>query len=135
MLNVTARLAPFYTAVIAYLSLSDSKVPAVDINNIDKLYHSVAYFVMAVLWYLFFYIRFLKNFPDLKFTLWSVLKQWEKTVALGAGIISFLAGAFFELGQGYIAVNRTMDLYDMIANTCGIIIALIVLWLFAKKIS
>ena len=134
MLNIVYRLAPFYTAVIAYLSLADNAAPAIAITNIDKAYHAIAYFLMAVLWYLFFYARFLKSHAGFSFELSTILGNWERTIAIGAGTVSLIAGAFLELGQGYISANRSMDMLDMIANSCGIILALVVLWFVSKKI-
>lgn len=134
MLNIVYRLAPFYTAVIAYLSLADNAAPAIAITNIDKVYHATAYFLMAVLWYLFFYARFLKSHAGFSFELSTILGNWEKTIAIGAGVVSLIAGAFLELGQGFISANRSMDILDMIANSCGIILALVGLWFLSKKI-
>jgi len=129
------RLAPVYTAFIAYMSLGNNRAPSIAVENIDKVYHAAAYFIMSLLWYLFFYERFLKRHPDFKYTLVTILAGWNKTVALGAAAITFIAGTILELGQGFFSVNRSMDFYDILANTCGIIVANLFLWVLSKKIK
>ena len=116
--------------LIAYGSLTDSKIPSVDVQNIDKLYHATAYFIMTVLWYIFFYHRFLERQLHFKYNLiLTIIHNGPELLAIAAAIFSLVIGGLIELGQGFISQNRTMDVYDMVANATGIIIALIVLWL------
>ena len=128
-------LAPFYTFCIAIGSLTDSKIPKVDINNIDKVYHTVAYFIMMVVWYVFFYHRFFERQLNFKYNLITIFSEWSKTIAIGAAVISTVIGGSIELGQGFISQNRSMDIYDFIANTSGIIIAVFVLWILSFVIT
>jgi VanZ family protein len=117
------------------MSLADNKVPTIAFQHIDKVYHVTAYFIMSVLWYIFFYGRFLKRHPNYRFNLVTILAGWQKTVALGAAAISFVTGALLELGQGFFSVNRNMDTFDMLANIFGIIVANLFLWIFSEKIK
>lgn len=133
MLKYLYRLAPIYTAVIAYFSLSSNAVPSIAISNIDKIYHATAYAMMFVLWYLFFYVRYLKKFPELHINTNAILHTFEKSIAAGAGVICFITGVLLEFGQGYLSENRTMDIYDVIANTCGIILAVLLVKLISKN--
>lgn len=128
-------LAPIYTSLIIYLSIGDSPAPPVDIGHIDKIYHSSAYFIMALLWYFFFYSRFLQQQTHVTFKWKDIVKSWSSTIAIAASILSFIVGVLVELAQEYISVNRTMDFYDAVANTTGIIFAILVLWIISKRFN
>ncbi len=128
-------IAPVYTALIIYFSISDSPAPPVDISNIDKLYHCGAYFIMGLLWYFFFYSRFLTQQSHFKFTWKDMVAAWSRTIAIAAAIFSFLIGVLIEIAQEYIAANRTMDIMDAVANTIGIILAVTFIWLLSKRFN
>ncbi|WOI22069.1 VanZ family protein [Nonlabens ulvanivorans] len=128
-------IAPVYTGLIIYFSISDSPAPSVNINNIDKLYHGGAYFIMALLWYFFFYSRFLTQQSRFKFTWKDMVTAWSRTIAIAAAVFSFLIGVIVEFAQEYIAVNRTMDFIDAVANTIGIILAITLIWLLSKRFN
>lgn len=124
--------APLFTVVITVASMIANPAPPVNINNVDKIYHATAYFIMAILWYIFFYSRFLGKQTLLNFGLKTILKNWSRTVAIGAGSLSLIIGVLIEIGQEYISVNRTMDILDVLANLAGIIIAMFVLMFIDK---
>lgn len=126
-------LAPIYSTLIIILSLSDNPVKIVNVSNVDKVYHAGAYALMTILWYLFFYSRYLVNSGLGTFNIKTIIKSWSKVIAIAAAILCFVIGLLVELGQEYIAVNRTMDIYDAFANTTGIIIAVLILYLIGKK--
>lgn len=127
--------APFYTAVIVIGSLVDNAVPSVSINNIDKLYHAVAYLIMNVLWYIFFYSRFLNRQGLINFSLSTILKSFSRPVIIGSSILSLIIGIIVELGQEFISLNRTMDIMDVIANLIGIILAVFLLWVMNNSLK
>lgn len=127
--------APFYTAVIVIGSLVDNAVPSVSINNIDKLYHAVAYLIMNVLWYIFFYSRFLNRQGLINFSLSTILKSFSRPVIIGSSILSLIIGIIVELGQEFISLNRTMDIMDVIANLTGIILAVFLLWVMSNSLK
>lgn len=54
-------------------------------------------------------------------------KNWVRSIAIGAGFLCSLIGGITEIAQGYLAENRTMDAFDMIANVSGIVIAVLML--------
>lgn len=135
MAKIFYWLAPVYTTLIVYLSIGDNPSPAIKINNIDKIYHGGAYFMMALLWYFFFYSRFLQQQSHFNFTWKDILKSWYKPMGIAAAILSFIVGVLVEFAQEYISVNRTMDIYDGIANTTGIIFAILLLWLVSKRFN
>lgn len=128
-------LAPFYTSAIIVLSLLDNNVPVIEISHSDKFYHAVAYTIMSILWYFFFYNRYLLNANFTNITITTILKNWSKTIGIAAAVLSFIVGVFVELAQEYVSVNRTMDVLDAMANLAGIIIALILLYVISIKFN
>jgi VanZ family protein len=129
-------LAPFYTLFVAYGSLADRPpLPDISFTYIDKVYHCLGYIVMMLVWYLFFYHRFLERQVHFKYNLSTILSSWSTTIAIAAAAFSFTIGGLIELGQGYFSEYRSMDAYDMLANTTGIIIAALLLWILSKLIS
>ncbi|WP_041495800.1 VanZ family protein [Nonlabens marinus] len=122
-------LAPFYTLLVAYGSLADSPpLPNIQLTNIDKVYHALGYMVMFFLWYLFFYHRFLEKQTHFEYSLRTILSSWSSTIAIAAAFFSLIIGGLIELGQGYFSEYRSMDVYDMMANTVGIIIAALLVY-------
>lgn len=133
--KIWGGVAPVYTGVICFFSLTDNIAPSLPFTYIDKAYHAGAYFIMLLLWYFFFYQRYLSKHPQFEWNTTFLLKKYSKTIALGAGAICFIIGVLVELGQGYFAKNRTMDLFDVIANSAGIILAIGVLWFISKRFN
>jgi VanZ family protein len=120
--------APLYTVLIVLASLLDNAAPSVNIEHVDKVYHAAAYFIMAIVWYFFFYSRFLSKQSLTSFGIRTILQNWSLTIAIGATVFSLVIGICVELGQEYISVNRTMDFKDVLANIAGIILAIFILW-------
>lgn len=127
--------APSYTALITIGSLLDNAVPKVSVDNIDKVYHAIAYLIMTISWYVFFYARFLSKQSFNSFSLKTILSNWSRTIAIGAAVFSLIVGILIEFGQEYISSNRTMDFMDVLANFAGIILATIVLMIFDKSLQ
>lgn len=124
-------IAPIYTMLIAYGSLSSSRIPPVNIDHIDKGYHGIAYLLMTIFWYIFFYHRFLERQIQFDYNVKFILSQWSSTIVIAAALFSLVIGGLLELGQGFISHNRSMDAFDLLANTAGIIIAVIILKLLS----
>ena len=96
------------TILVIYLSLGKTSdlMSAIDVS--DKSLHSFAYFGLSLSW--FFAIR--KSHSSFKFK-----------ILIGFAI--FLLGILMEFLQGSITDYRTMDYFDVIANTVGIVLAVI----------
>ena len=96
-------LAILLTVLIAYLSLKsggvDVKIP---IKNIDKFFHFSAYFTLTLSW-----LYALKG----------------KRAVLKIVILLILYGILLEFAQEWFTQDRTKDMFDALANTVGIIIA------------
>lgn len=106
-------IAIIITLTIACLSLI--KMPSTNVNvvNIDKAYHSVAYFALGITW------------------LFSYYKKPEKKYLIVICCIIF--GIIIEITQSVLTNYRSGDYKDAIANSCGVLLALLIFSLFSKK--
>lgn len=107
-----------YFAIIittAIICLSLLKLPNTNnsYSNIDKIYHLVAYFFLAISWLISFY------------------KQEKSKLFVVFSCIFF--GIIIEYIQSNFTSYRTGDMLDIIANTIGVILALLSSNLIFKK--
>ena len=88
---------------IGIICLSLIKMPKtnIKISNIDKLYHSFAYFTLTISWLLSFY------------------KKPEKKYVIVIGCI--ILGIIIEVLQGTLTIYRTGDYLDVLANSFGVL--------------
>ncbi|MDP5106531.1 MAG: VanZ family protein [Polaribacter sp.] len=83
------------------------------ITNIDKVYHTIAYFTLGVTW------------------LFSYYKKPEKKYLIVICCIIF--GIIIEVIQSKLTSYRSGDYLDVIANSFAIFLALLIFNLFSKK--
>lgn len=107
-----------YFAIIittAIICLSLLKLPNTNnsYSNIDKIYHLVAYFFLAISWLISFY------------------KQEKSKLFVVFACIFF--GIIIEYIQSNFTSYRTGDMLDIIANTIGVLLALLSFNLIFKK--
>jgi VanZ family protein len=96
------------TAFIAYLSLDSFSEINMPIDNFDKVFHSLAYFFLALSW--FFAVE--KSHSIFKYRI----------------VVAFLViifGIIIEVLQSSLTTYRTADYYDIMANSFGILIAMV----------
>jgi len=100
---------------IAIVCLSLFKLPsnAKSINNIDKVYHSIAYFSLAITWLISFH------------------KKKNTKMLIVFACIFF--GIIIEVIQSKFTNYRTGDSFDIIANSVGVLFALLFFKLVFKK--
>lgn len=113
-------IAASITLSIAYLSLSkpfDIGL-TVPINNVDKIKHAFAYFVLSYSWMLVFYQR-------------GDLTKYRKILCL----FLFLYGVLMEVLQITITSYRQGDFLDLLANFSGIFICYLFFNKIRRKIS
>jgi len=108
----------FVAMIILYLSLASSdtfkNVPFSTIPNLDKLVHISMYFgLMSAIIF--------DNRKSINST---------KQVLLIA-LIPLFYGILMEFLQGFLTVSRSASIYDVLANSTGIIISILV-WLWVK---
>ncbi|MGB5982743.1 MAG: VanZ family protein [Nonlabens sp.] len=126
--------------IVVYGSLTPNPdLPVVMEDHSDKIYHGNAYFLLFFAWYSFFKNRFFSVQQMKSKYVVRDLFRFNRSIAIGTGVLCFSVGVIIELAQGYLAQNRSMDFYDVIANTVGILFASLILkaithfWLGTNK--
>ncbi len=99
---------------IAILSLINIGKQPIQINNLDKYEHALAYFVLTLICLL--------AFKKTKINEFSIV------------FCCFIYGIIIEALQVTVTTYRSGDVLDIVANTTGILIAYIVYLLFLRKI-
>jgi VanZ family protein len=118
--NLYFWIAFCWTVVVAYFCLAPaSDIPSVSIPNLDKLAHSFFHFVFTILWFLFFRKQ--------------VKKKNQTKLLIGAVLFSLFFGIGIEILQSRLTVTRNGDVFDVLANFTGAMLALVFV-LVAKQI-
>jgi len=107
-------IAIVVTLSILYLSLVKMPSYNVGIAHLDKLQHCFAYFILSSSWLLVFY------------------KKNKKYLIVGCCI---LFGIVIEVLQNKLTDYRTGDYLDIIANSTGVFLGLLILNQISKKIE
>ena len=104
------------TITLSLLILSLIKVPAYNmgVRHLDKGQHCFAYFVLSLSWLIAFY------------------KKKKKLLVVACCI---LLGVIIEISQSTLTPYRTGDYYDVIANSLGVLLGLLVFNMLSKKIE
>ncbi|MDD4107787.1 MAG: VanZ family protein [Prolixibacteraceae bacterium] len=87
------------------------KAAFLKIPHIDKVVHFMMFFVLCIL-------------------LFKPLKKLNLKYLLIAPVISLVLAGFFEITQQMITTSRSSNLNDFLANTAGIVSAIIIYYLF-----
>jgi len=109
----------FWTGIVTFLCLIQlNNVPFESVSNLDKLVHVFFHFVFTSLWFLF------------------LKKKWNGTKISKPLAISVVFSVFFgisiEILQDLCTTNRKADIFDVVANTSGAILAVIAIILLHK---
>jgi VanZ family protein len=112
-------IALSWTGVIAYLCLTpSSNLPAVSVPYVDKLVHVSFHFAFTLFWFLFF------------------KKQLGSKRVIKPLVLVFIFSVFFGIGieilQGSYTTTRRGDVIDVLANTTGAMIAVLVILIYSK---
>jgi VanZ family protein len=117
--NNAIYIAVFFTICILFGSLVKSEFIVVEsISVSDKTYHLIAYFLLMLSWLYAFFKR-------------EKFEENVKYIILGC----FIFGIIIELLQGVITSYRTASYLDIVANTIGVLLAVVIFHVFEKKIS
>lgn len=109
------------TALITTGSLiNSSSIPKVNIDLSDKIIHSLAYFLLFIVWAFYGAL--------------STKKKSYKQVAAFAAILVFIYGIIIEVLQEQLSPTRRADVNDVLANTIGILLGILIYSLTVKKI-
>ena len=104
-----------YTLFITFLLLLPiANFTKVEVPFIDKLGHVILFSILVIIWLLF------------------VLSKTEvgKLTSIWVVLIAFFYGIIIEASQGLFFESRTADVWDIIANSAGILLG----WLIFQKI-
>ena len=108
-----------WTSIIAFLCLeSANNLPKIAIHNFDKLVHASFHFVLTFLWFLYFRN---KKFQDK-----------VRTAIAKAFLLSFCYGIAIEIAQKLFTTTRSADVFDVLANTIGALIAVFIVFRIKK---
>jgi len=105
------------TLFIGYLSLKKIEYSLIPLSNTDKVYHTIAYFSLGLTWLL--------SFPK------SLQNRRLRYVIV---ISCIIYGIVIEVLQATLTVYRTASLLDIVANTVGVIVAMLLFNKVYKKI-
>jgi len=117
--NNAIYIAVFITISILFGSLVKSEFIVVEsISVSDKTYHLIAYFFLMLSWLYAFFKK-------------EKFQEHVKYIILGC----FIFGIIIEILQGIITSYRTASYLDILANTIGVLLAVVIFHVFEKKIS
>lgn len=117
--NNAIYIAVFFTICILFGSLVKSEFVVVEsISVSDKIYHLIAYFLLMLSWLYAFFKR-------------EKFEENVKYIILGC----FIFGIIIEILQGVTTSYRTASYLDIVANTIGVLLAVVIFHVFEKKIS
>ncbi len=86
-------------------------VPDMGVDYGDKIFHFLAYSVLTLFWFSAFVYYF---------------KLKKSKAIVYAAILSVVFGILIEVLQGTFTVYRSLDVYDIVANTSGVILVVLV---------
>ncbi|WP_158651271.1 VanZ family protein [Pseudotamlana carrageenivorans] len=102
-----------YTVLLATVCLITIKqVPDIGVSYGDKIFHFLAYGLLTILWFATFLLTF---------------KITKKSAVGYALIFAVVFGIIIEVLQGTLTVSRSLDVYDMVVNTLGALLASFIL--------
>jgi len=119
--SITLIPALIWAGIIAFISLvPGDELPQTNFHINDKLVHFLIYFSFTGVLFasLYPYLRLSSNNNPLRDSL------------IISSLISFAYGTMIEFLQEYMNMGRSADLYDVLANLSGIIIAVFTILIF-----
>ncbi|GAA4276941.1 VanZ family protein [Aquimarina mytili] len=110
------------TSIITWASLAKFVNPVgFNVKGSDKIAHCIAYFVFALVWFVFF---FFSNNGKTSF-IQSIVRTF---------IVCFFYGVLMESLQFLLTSYRSFEWFDVLANTSGIIFAVLFLKVLENKL-
>ena len=104
-----------YTSALALVCLIRlNNLPDVGVSFGDKIFHFLAYALLMLLWFSTF--------------LYNVKLKPNKAI-ISAFLFSVIFGIIIEVLQGTVTDFRSLDVYDVVANTLGALLTAVTLWL------
>ncbi len=107
---IIALAITFSIVCLSLLKIPETKIT---ITNIDKVFHSIAYFTLTISWLIAYFKK-----PQKKYII---------------VICCIIFGIVIELLQNTLTDYRTGEYLDVIANSSGVLLALLIFNLVSKK--
>ncbi|WP_242082793.1 VanZ family protein [Aestuariivivens sediminis] len=112
------HIAVLYSIGLTSVSLINiSELPEIDLDSGDKLFHFFTYFILTLLWY----------------NVFSRKELAKKAAVIKSVLLAFMFGIIIELLQSVFTKTRSSDVYDVLANTLGILLAMTSLLIYNIK--
>lgn len=115
MRKILPLLSIGYSTVLTILSLLPHVGPKDMPSNSDKIFHTIAYMLFTLVWYLTFK---LSAFSE---------KALQKAV-----VLAIVFGIIIEILQHTLTQHREADIKDVLANTIGAFLAVLIIKLALK---
>ena len=106
LLLLVAIIYSIWLTVVSLINLNN--VPSLGSSFDDKIYHLLAYLVLAFLWITYF------------------KPSQKKNIIIIVFVCVLLFGVVLELIQHRLNPNRSYDSYDLIANCLGVILGTLI---------
>ncbi|MFK7747298.1 MAG: VanZ family protein [Kordia sp.] len=118
---IFSAVAVGWTILITILSVIKVKAPeGLHFSYADKLVHGVIYFLVTAVWF-FAFTRGITN------------EKLQKNALVISAVFAFVYGVVIEIVQETFIASRQGDWQDVLANTIGTIVAIIIIkWFIAK---
>ncbi|MFN4122321.1 MAG: VanZ family protein [Flavobacteriales bacterium] len=113
--GIHATLWLVVTTILCLLPGKD--MPEINIVNFDKAAHFLVFGLLCFLW-----LRFVWQF--------KLTQQGKKSSVLIVALAIIFYGGFMEVLQGVFYADRTADVFDFIANSLGVITAVVISFMF-----
>lgn len=113
---IFAILWTLIVTVLSLITISSDVGSSINVENKDKYVHFTFYFVFVVLWFLY---AKSKN-----------ISQRTKLLVLFSAIGY---GALMEICQGIFTTTRTPDILDVLANSAGATVAILIITVIKNK--
>ena len=118
--NAIFSLAIGWTILIAVLCLVKfTDLPSFGVSSADKYVHFTFHFVFTILW---------------GFYLWAKLNEITISKIGRVVILSFCYGILIEIFQETFTKTRQADIFDVLANVTGALVALVFFVLIKRQI-
>ncbi|MAZ27391.1 MAG: hypothetical protein CL868_09990 [Cytophagaceae bacterium] len=115
-------LTVLYTIVLTVACLGPAPQSFEQENSPDKFYHITATFLLFMAWFTYGYMIALRQKPFPR-------------VLIIISLLTFCYGMIIEVLQGTFTTYRTADGYDLLANSVGILIGIVVVCIFRNQIN
>lgn len=116
--KVIFSIAVGVTVFIGFLSLMKSPEIAIKISHSDKIFHAIAYFILTLAWLL--------SYPA---------SGQKKKIKHTIGVACVFYGILIEVLQVTFTTYRTASALDVLANSVGVFVALLIFNSVYKKIN